>query len=102
MIDTITPWISVIIAIVALYFSTKKQKSDIKNSDADTITQMFTNFKEQEARYKSLRDEFDEYRRNMDAQFAAIATENVKLRAWARNLVRQLEQSNIIPIKYDG
>ncbi len=99
--DNIITSVSILLAVGAFYLSLRKSGSDIKNSDAETITQMFTNFKEQEARYKELRKEFDKYKTDMDCQFAALALENVKLRSWARNLVRQLEQNNIVPIKYE-
>jgi hypothetical protein len=99
--DNVITGMSIILAIGAFYLSIKKGGSEVNNSDADTISQMFKNFKEQEARYKELRAEFDNYRTHMDGQFAVIASENVKLRAWAKNLVRQLEQANIVPIKFD-
>lgn len=99
--DDIVTGVAVIVSIVALYYSTKKQKHDEKNSDADTIRQMFTNFKEQENRYKELKQDFDKYKTDMDAQFAVIVSENVKLRAWARKLVRQLEAAGLCPVKYE-
>lgn len=99
--DNIVTGLSVIISIVALYYATKKQVSDVKNSDADTITKMFANFKEQEERYNQLKLDFEKYKQDMDLQFAAIISENVKLRAWARKLVKQLEAANIIPLRYE-
>ena len=99
--DNIITGISVIVSVVALYYATRKQGHDEKNSDADTITQMFTNFKEQEVRYKELKKAFDQYKTDMDAQFASVASENVKLRNWARKLARQLEQANITPVPYE-
>lgn len=99
--DNIITGIAVVVSIVALYYSTKKQKHDEKNSDADTIAKMFANFDEQEKRHDELKKEFDKYKEDMDAQFAAIVSENVKLRSWARKLVKQLEAANIIPAKYE-
>lgn len=100
-IDNLVTALSFIIAAGAFILSIRKQGSDVNNSDADTITQMFTNFKEQEVRYKALRNEFDAYRADMNDKFAMVVSENVKLRSWARNLVRQLEQTSIVPIKYE-
>jgi predicted ArsR family transcriptional regulator len=99
--ENIITGLSFIVSIIAIYFATKKQVADVKNSDADTIAKMFANFKEQEGRYKQLKEDFERYKQDMDAQFAAIVSENVKLRAWAKKLARQLEQANIVPIKYD-
>lgn len=99
--DNIVTGVAVLISIVSLYYSTRKQLRDLKNTDADTIAKMFANFKEQDVRYEELKSAFDEYKRDMDAQFAVIVHENVKLRAWARKLVKQLEDAKIIPVKYE-
>lgn len=99
--DNIITSIAVIVSAVALYYSTRKQKHEEKNSDADTIAKMFANFKEQEERYNQLKADFDKYKESMDAQFASIASDNVKLRSWARKLVKQLEAANICPAKYE-
>lgn len=89
--DNIITGISVIVSVVALYYATRKQSSEVKNVDADTIAKMFANLKEQQAENEELKLQFTTYKTNMDEQFAALASENVKLRAWARRLVRQLE-----------
>lgn len=89
--DNLITAFSFIGTAIAIYFSTRKQSSEVKNVDADTIAKMFANLKEQQAEYEELKLQFTTYKTNMDAQFAALASENVKLRAWARRLVRQLE-----------
>lgn len=99
--DNIVTGVSLLVALVALYYSTKKQASDVKNSDADTISKMFANFKEQEEKYEQLKKDFDKYKKDMDSQFAVIVSENVKLRAWARKLIKQLEAAGLCPVKYE-
>jgi len=112
MIDSIVTIISPLIAIVALYFALKKQRHEVDNIDADTIKTLYQTVHDQESNYKLYKEEqekcyaklakdFADYKATMNAQFADVVNENVKLRKWAKKLVVQLEQAGIIPVTYE-
>lgn len=110
--ETIVMILTFISSAVALYFATRKQKHEEAGIDADTIGKLYelidkqeTRYQalktEQEAAYQSLKVEFDTYKQSASAQIAEIASENVKLRRWAKRLVRQLEEAGISPVNYE-
>ena len=100
-LDNIVMIITVTISGVALFYSLKKQKHDEANVDADTISSLYDSLNKQERRYKELRCEFDQYRRTTSEQIAEIASENVKLRVWAKRLCSQLEGAGITPTRFE-
>lgn len=110
--DKIIMALSFVSSAIALFFALRKQKHDEQNLDADTISKLYDLIDKQETRYQafkvesnnryeSLRNEFDKYKNSTNIQIAEIASENVKLRRWAKRLVRQLEEAGISPIKFD-
>jgi len=97
---------------IALFFATRKQKHDEQNLDADTISKLYDLIDKQEGRYQAfkvesdnrynaLRNEFDTYKNSTTTQISEIASENVKLRRWAKRLVKQLEEAGISPVKFE-
>lgn len=126
-IETVLAVVTFISSAVALFFSIKKQDREGKNIDADTIGKLYDTINEQQDRYEklkretideqdaryrkvkleydqrneSLRKEFEEYKRTMNSQFALLVHENARLRAWAEKLVKQLEEAQIIPLKFE-
>lgn len=97
---------------VALFFALKKQKHDEQNLDADTISKLYDLIDKQEGRYQAykvesdnryqtLRNEFDAYKNSTTTQISEIASENVKLRRWAKRLIAQLELAGITPVKFE-
>jgi uncharacterized protein YlxW (UPF0749 family) len=97
---------------IALFFATRKQKHDEQNLDADTISKLYDLIDKQEGRYQAfkvesenriqtLQNEFDAYKNSTSAQIADIASDNVKLRRWAKRLIAQLEAAGIVPVKFD-
>ena len=118
-LDDIIMALTFISSAVALYFATKKQKhdeakidADTANLDADTIGKLYGLVDKQEVRYQAfkaesdnrydaLRSEFDAYKNSTNVQIAEIASENVKLRRWAKRLVRQLEEAGITPVRFE-
>jgi len=108
ILDKIIMVLTFAVSAIAIFLAIKKQPHDEKNTDADTIGKMLENFDQQEERYQALKSEFHEYKKlqgakykEMEDRFAVLAAENVKLRAWARKLVAQLEAANIVPVKYE-
>jgi alanyl-tRNA synthetase len=126
MIDIIISIVSPIIAIVALYFSLRKQPHEITkldseatkldseaaNADADTIKTLYALIreleernkaykKEQEELYTKLQSDFKAYKAEMTSQLVEVVNENAKLRKWAKKLASQLEQAGIIPTAYE-
>ena len=119
MIDIIISIVSPIIAIVALYFSLRKQpheitklESEAENADADTIKTLYALIreleernkaykKEQEELYTKLQSDFKAYKAEMTSQLVEVVNENAKLRKWAKKLASQLEQAGIIPTAYE-
>ena len=111
-IDNAIMALTFISSAIALFFATRKQKHDEQNLDADTISKLYDLIDKQESRYQdfkvesdnryeSLRNEFDKYKNSTNAQISEIASENVKLRRWAKRLVRQLEEAGISPVKFE-
>jgi len=86
---------------VALYFSLRKQRHEEQEIDADTISKLYDLVDKQDKRYQALRKEFDDYKFSTGAQIADIASDNVKLRRWAKRLVAQLEAAGILPCKFE-
>ena len=97
---------------IALFFATRKQKHDEQNLDADTISKLYDLIDKQEGRYQAfkveadnrfdfLRNEFDAYKSSTTTQISEIASENVKLRRWAKRLIKQLEEAGISPVKFE-
>lgn len=127
MLDNIVAIITILLSAVALYFSLKKQGREERNIDADTISKLFNTIKEQEEKYRKLKldaaceqerrylrlereseqrycklkKEFEDYKSTMDAQFAMLVNDNARLRAWARKLVKQLEEAQIVPHAFE-
>jgi hypothetical protein len=110
--ETIVMLLTFVLSAVALYFSTRKQKHEEAGIDADTIGKLYDLIEKQETRYqalkadqetayKGLKAEFDTYKETASAQIADIASENVKLRRWAKRLVAQLEAAGIVPVKFE-
>lgn len=107
-IDNIIMALTFLSSATALYFATKKQKHDVAkidadaaNIDADTIGKLYDLVDKQDAMLRVLRAEFDAYKTNTAAQIADIASDNVKLRRWAKRLVAQLEAAGIVPVKFE-
>jgi len=100
-LDNIVMIITVAISGVALFYSLKKQKHDEANVDADTISSLYDSLNKQEKRHKELKCEFEQYMRTTSAQISELASENFKLRAWARKLCRQLENAGITPTRFE-
>lgn len=100
-IETILAILTFCVSGIALYFSLRKQAKESQNIDADTISKLYDTIEKQEKRYDKLEQEFEEYKKMMNSQVASIAHDNVRLRAWANKLVRQLEEAQIIPIKFE-
>lgn len=108
ILEYIVPILSLTISLIAVLFTAKKQKREIDNIDADTIAKLYDTIEKQgkrydemlekqEARYNSLKCEFDTYKATMDLQFQNLQKESTKLRAWAGRLSRQLRDNNIQP-----
>ena len=111
-VEYIVMLLTFVLSAVALYFSTRKQKHEEAGIDADTIGKLYDLIEKQEARYQKLKTdqehiyaelkaEFDHYKTSTSAQIADIASENVKLRRWAKRLVKQLEEAGISPVKFE-
>lgn len=126
-LDNIVAIVTILLSAVALYYSLKKQEREERNIDADTIQKLYDTIGEQEKRYSTLkketlieqeekyrklekesedrycklREEFEDYKRAMNTQFTLLVNENVKLRAWAHKLVKQLEEAQIVPSKFE-
>ena len=100
-LDNVVMIITVAISGVALFYSLKKQKHDESNIDADTISSLYDSLNKQEKRHKELRVEFDQYMKTTSSQIAELASENFKLRAWAKRLCRQLENAGITPSRFE-
>ena len=126
-VENIISIITLLSSAVAIYLSIKKQDKEGKNIDADTIQKLYDTIGEQETRYSKLKKEsvveqeeryrqlkkedekrycelkkeFEDYKKAMNAQFAILVNENARLRAWARALVKQLEDAQIIPVQYE-
>ena len=101
-----------VLSAIAHYFCTRKKGHEEAGIDADTIGKLYDLIEKQESRYQTLKTdqekiyaelkaEFDHYKTSTSAQIADIASENVKLRRWAKRLVRQLEEAGISPVKFD-
>lgn len=126
MINDIMSGVSTLIAVVALYFTFKKQPHEVEklksesannnsssdNLDADTIKTLYDTLhdledrykaykKEQEKLYEELENKFKEYKAETSAQLADVVSENLKLRKWAKKLASQLEQAGIVPANYE-
>ena len=125
--DNLITAITLLLSAIAIFLSIKKQDKEGKNIDADTICKLYDTIGEQEKRYDKLKHEttmeleerykktkqdneeryhklkkeFENYKKTMNAQFAVLVNENACLRAWARKLVKQLEDAQIIPVKYE-
>ena len=100
-IETIIGLITLVISGIALFFSLRKQEKEEKNIDADTISKLYATINEQEERHQNLKDEFEAYKKAMSAQIAYLSNQNARLEAWARRLVRQLEDANIKPCEFE-
>jgi uncharacterized protein YlxW (UPF0749 family) len=111
-LDNVVMVLTLLSSATALYFATRKQKHEEAGLDADTIGKLYDLIEKQETRYQafktesenrvvSLQNEFDAYKNSTNAQIADIASENVKLRRWAKRLIAQLEAAGIVPVKFD-
>lgn len=100
-IDNIVALLTFLASAIAVFFSIRKQGREGKNIDADTIDKLYTTIERQEVRYENLKRDFEEYKLITTAQVASIAQENVRLRNWANRLVKQLEDAQIIPYKFE-
>ena len=90
-----------VLSAIALYFSTRKQQHEEAGIDADTIGKLYDLIEKQESRYQVLKTEFEAHKISTSSQIADIASENVKLRRWAKRLVKQLEEAGISPVKFE-
>lgn len=126
-LDNFVAIVTILLSAVALYYSLKKQGREERNIDADTIHKLYDTIGEQEERYSKLkketlaeqerkyiklekdsedrycklREEFEDYKKAMNTQFAILVQENARLRAWAYKLVKQLEEAQIVPHEYE-
>jgi hypothetical protein len=111
-LDNVIMALTFISSAIALFFATRKQKHDEQNLDADTISKLYDLIDKQEGRYQAfkvesdnhyqtLRNEFDSYKNSTNIQISEIASENVKLRRWAKRLIKQLEEAGISPVKFE-
>ena len=118
-VDNFVTIATLVSSLVALFFALRKQKhdegkidADAANLDADTIKTLYSLIREQEktykeykaeqdALYKQLQKDFEDYKASMNSQLADIVNENVKLRRWARKLVAQLEAAGILPTPFE-
>ncbi len=107
-IDRIVSIISLAISVVAVYFASKKQSSEVDNIDADTISTLYDTIskqdkfykecqKESEIQYQKLKKDFDEYKRVMNSQIEYLQTESTRWRIWAEKLNKQLKDNGIQP-----
>lgn len=92
------PVVSLIASIFAVFYTLKKQSSEVNNLDADTIFKLHQSLKESDARYKSIQKEFEEYKRAINTQVEYLQSEVAKYRIWAEKLSKQLRDNNITPI----
>jgi hypothetical protein len=100
MLDYIIPIASLVASLIAIYFTTRKQSSEIDNIDADTIAKLYKTIAEQEKRYDELKKEFETYKHVMNSQMAYLQSEASKWRNWAEKLSRQLKDNNIKPEEF--
>lgn len=110
-INNIISLASLIGSLVAIYFASRKQNSEVDNIDADTISTLYDTIskqdkfykecqKEQEARYKELKTEFESYKEAMSIQMSYLQSEATKWRNWAEKLNKQLKDNGIVPEKF--
>ena len=90
-----------IASAVSLYFSIRRQKHDVNNVDADTISSLFQTVRDLECENRDIKKQFAEYKREMNAQVADLANEIVRYRRWAKRLVSQLESAGITPSRLE-
>lgn len=100
-LESVVMALTFISSAVALYFALKKQKHEEQSLDADTIGKLYDLIDKQEKRYLTLRSEFIAYKDAANVQIADIASDNVKLRRWAKRLMAQLEAAGIVPVKFE-
>ena len=100
-VESMVMLLTFVLSAIALYFSTRKQGHEEAGIDADTIGKLYDLIEKQESRYQVLKTEFDAYKNSTNTQISEIASENVKLRRWAKRLVRQLEEAGISPVKFE-
>ena len=107
-LNTIISAVGLIASIIALYFSSKKNDSEVDNIDADTISILYDTIskqdkyykdcqKEQEDRYQSLKEEFENYMKAMNTQVEYLQKESTRWRTWAEKLSKQLKDNGIQP-----
>lgn len=108
-LELITGLVASIVSLVALIYSLKKQSHDEANLDADTISKLYQTLKQQDERYHTLENEYhkmqkewEQYRQLTNRQLAELASENHKLRTWAKRLCEQLEAAGMIPHEFKG
>lgn len=93
--------VTALISAVSLFFALRKQKHNEDNMDSDTISNLFQTVKEYEEKHKTLRKEFDTYKKTTQLQIQELVSENIRLRTWAKKLVAQLEAAGIVPVRFE-
>ena len=107
-LNTIISVVGLIGSIIALYFSSKKNDSEIDNIDADTISTLYDTIskqdkyykdcqKEQTDQYQKLKEEFENYKKAMNTQIEYLQKESTRWRTWAEKLSKQLKDNGIQP-----
>ena len=107
-LNTIISAVGLIASIIALYFSSKKNDSEVDNIDADTISILYDTIskqdkyykdcrKEQDACYQQLKKEFESYKEAMNTQMEYLQKETLRWRTWAEKLSKQLKDNGIQP-----
>ena len=107
-LNTIISVVGLIGSIIALYFSSKKNDSEVDNIDADTISTLYDTIakqdkyykdcqKEQTEQYQKLKEEFENYKKAMNTQIEYLQKESTRWRTWAEKLSKQLKDNGIQP-----
>ena len=107
-LNTIISVVGLIGSIIALYFSSKKNDSEVDNIDADTISTLYDTIakqdkyykdcqKEQADQYQKLKEEFENYKKAMNTQIEYLQKESTRWRTWAEKLSKQLKDNGIQP-----
>ena len=107
-LNTIISVVGLIGSIIALYFSSKKNDSEVDNIDADTISKLYDTISKQDKYYKDcqteqteqyqkLKEEFENYKKAMNTQIEYLQKESTRWRTWAEKLSKQLKDNGIQP-----
>jgi len=102
-------FISIIISLLALFFTAKKQIHEADNIDADTILKLHETIDKQDkrydnmvlkqdTRYNELLADIEKYKKETNDELEKVRCESEKLRAGIRKLIKQLHDNHIEPV----